>query len=189
MAKETTKMEVELSEHHSSDIKLFQMTEDFSEYKALIKGPQDTLYEGGTFELSIQVCEDYPFKPPKIKFVTKIFHPNIGLRSGAICLEELGVLWSPAITIAKLLIWIKGLLREPKDNDHYLVDKDDPITMLMYRNDRVKFNELAKSCTRECAIYNDLCAFKIHLHRDILTSSFCYLHTGMYKEIHKYLNI
>uniref|UniRef100_A0A7S4I543 UBC core domain-containing protein n=1 Tax=Odontella aurita TaxID=265563 RepID=A0A7S4I543_9STRA len=51
-----------------------------------IKGPQGTPYEGGVFEIDIQIPKQYPFEPPKMKFNTKIWHPNISSQTGAICL-------------------------------------------------------------------------------------------------------
>lgn len=55
---------------------------DLLKWKATLIGPIDTPYEGGIFELSIQFPVNYPFKPPTIKFMTKIYHCNISLSSG-----------------------------------------------------------------------------------------------------------
>jgi ubiquitin-conjugating enzyme (huntingtin interacting protein 2) len=51
-----------------------------------IQGPQGTPYEGGIFQISIEIPKQYPFEPPKMKFSTKIWHPNISSQTGAICL-------------------------------------------------------------------------------------------------------
>ncbi len=64
-------------------------------------GPPDSPFQGGVYFLTIQFPADYPFKPPKVQFTTKIFHPNIN-SSGAICLDILKTQWSPALTIAKV---------------------------------------------------------------------------------------
>ena len=166
------------------------MASDYSEYTALIKGPNGTPWAGATFELSIEVGEDYPFKAPKIKFITPIFHPNVGLESGTVCVEELlDHKWEPHLTIAWLLKAVEGLMRRPKGTDYYLVELDDTEIMRLYQKKRPRFNEMARACVREFAIYTDLCALKIHLHReDIENSSFRKVNRGIYMEIHKYLN-
>jgi ubiquitin-conjugating enzyme (huntingtin interacting protein 2) len=57
--------------------------------KGTIQGPQGTCYEGGIFEIDIQIPKQYPFEPPKMKFLTKIWHPNISSQTGAICLVRI----------------------------------------------------------------------------------------------------
>jgi ubiquitin-protein ligase len=63
-------------------------------------GPGDSPYSGGVFFLSIHFPTDYPFKPPKVNFTTRIYHPNIN-SNGSICLDILRDQWSPALTISK----------------------------------------------------------------------------------------
>lgn len=60
----------------------------------------DSPYSGGVFFLSLTFPTDYPFKPPKVSFTTKIYHPNINA-NGSICLDILRDQWSPALTISK----------------------------------------------------------------------------------------
>lgn len=63
-------------------------------------GPPDSPYQGGVFFLTIHFPTDYPFKPPKVAFTTRIYHPNIN-SNGSICLDILRSQWSPALTISK----------------------------------------------------------------------------------------
>lgn len=59
---------------------------DLRHMKGTIQGPLETVYEGGVFDIDIVIPKQYPFEPPKMKFVTKIWHPNISSQTGAICL-------------------------------------------------------------------------------------------------------
>ena len=79
-------------------------------------GPSDSPYQDGVFHLNIHFPTDYPFKPPKITFITKIYHPNIN-SNGVICLDILKNQWSPALTISKVLLSICSLICDPNPDD------------------------------------------------------------------------
>ena len=89
---------------------------DLFNWQATIIGPDETPYEGGVFSLKIAFPADYPFKPPKITFDTKIYHPNINA-SGGICLDILKDQWSPALNTIKVLLSICSLMADPNPND------------------------------------------------------------------------
>ncbi|KAJ7010533.1 SUMO-conjugating enzyme UBC9-like isoform X1 [Populus alba x Populus x berolinensis] len=76
------------------------VAEDMFHWQATIMGPPDSPYAGGVFLVTIHFPPDYPFKPPKVAFRTKVFHPNIN-SNGSICLDILKEQWSPALTISK----------------------------------------------------------------------------------------
>ena len=85
-------------------------------WQGTIIGPEGTPYAGGIFNISIDFTNDYPFKPPKMIFNTKIYHCNIN-SFGAICLDILKDQWSPALTISKVLLSICSLLDQPNPDD------------------------------------------------------------------------
>ncbi|VUZ43603.1 unnamed protein product, partial [Hymenolepis diminuta] len=69
------------------------INDDLCHWEGTIIGPDDSPYAGGIFHLDIHFPPDYPFKPPKITFITKIYHPNIN-SNGSICLDILKDQWS-----------------------------------------------------------------------------------------------
>mmetsp|Transcript_55459 Transcript_55459/g.129802 ORF Transcript_55459/g.129802 Transcript_55459/m.129802 type:complete len:152 (-) Transcript_55459:66-521(-) len=89
--------------------------DNIMQWSAVIFGPDDTPWEGGTFKLSLVFSEDYPNKAPQVKFITKMFHPNI-YADGAICLDILQNQWSPIYDISAILTSIQSLLTDPNPN-------------------------------------------------------------------------
>eukprot|EP01084_Bolivina_argentea_P015681 29393_1 len=91
------------------------LEDDIMQWEAVIFGPDDSPWEGGTFKLNLAFTEDYPNKAPKVKFITKMFHPNI-YADGSICLDILQHNWSPIYDIAAILTSIQSLLTDPNPN-------------------------------------------------------------------------
>lgn len=90
---------------------------NFKHMVGVIKGPADTPYSGGTFRVDITIPADYPFDPPKMKFITKMWHPNVSSQTGAICLDILKDAWSPALTMKTALMSLQALMCAPEPND------------------------------------------------------------------------
>jgi ubiquitin-conjugating enzyme E2 D/E len=90
--------------------------EDLFHWQATIMGPDESPYSGGVFFLDIHFPNDYPFKPPKVTFTTRIYHCNIN-SNGGICLDILKDQWSPALTISKVLLSVCSLLTDPNPGD------------------------------------------------------------------------
>ncbi|KAG2595204.1 hypothetical protein PVAP13_5KG059287 [Panicum virgatum] len=84
-------------------------------WNAVIFGPDDTPWDGGTFKLTLQFTEEYPNKPPTVRFVSRMFHPNI-YADGSICLDILQNQWSPIYDVAAILTSIQSLLCDPNPN-------------------------------------------------------------------------
>nr|GMD61913.1 ubiquitin-conjugating enzyme E2 28-like [Ipomoea batatas] len=117
--------------------------EDMFHWQATIMGPPDSPYTGGVFLVTIHFPPDYPFKPPKVAFKTKVFHPNIN-SNGSICLDILKEQWSPALTISKVLLSICSLLTDPNPDDPLV-----PEIAHMYKTDRSKYEGTARSWTQK----------------------------------------
>jgi len=91
------------------------MKDDILSWTALMFGPEDTPWEYGTFQLEVRFTEEFPTKPPHVKFVSKMFHPNI-YNNGEICLDILQNQWSPIYSISAILTSIQSLLTDPNPN-------------------------------------------------------------------------
>jgi ubiquitin-conjugating enzyme E2 E len=81
------------------------------DWVATVRGPDGSPYENGTFFLDIHFPTDYPFKPPKVTFRTRVYHCNVA-SGGQICLDILKDNWSPALTVSKVLLSIASLLTD-----------------------------------------------------------------------------
>ncbi len=108
-------------------------------------GPIDSPYQSGVFFLSVSFPQNYPFKPPKIKFLTKVYHPNVNA-NGNICLDILKENWSPALTISKVLLSICSLLCDPNPDDPLVIE-----IAQQYKNNYPEFELTAGEWTRKYA--------------------------------------
>ena len=122
----------------------FQMTmvdDDMFHWDVVLFGPMDTPYENGVFHLDVRIPDEYPFAPPKVRFITRIFHCNVS-ESGSICIDILKDEWSPALTISKVIMSISSLLSE--------CNPDDPLNLevaQVYRRDRRQHDMMAREWT------------------------------------------
>lgn len=119
--------------------------DDLFHWRATILGPEGSPYEGGIFKLKIDFPADYPFKPPRVVFLTKIYHCNIN-SAGGICLDILKDQWSPALTIGKVLLSICSLMNDPNPDDPLVSD----IANLL-KNNKKEHDYRAKISTMEYA--------------------------------------
>jgi ubiquitin-conjugating enzyme E2 D len=126
--------------------KAFPTENNIFTWNATIIGPKDTPYENGKFFLNIFFPENYPFKPPKVHFITRIYHPNIN-SNGGICLDILKDQWSPVLTTSKVLLSIYSLLMEPNPDDPLV-----PEIANIYKNDKDTFIKNAKAMTEKYAL-------------------------------------
>ncbi|KAH9967141.1 ubiquitin-conjugating enzyme/RWD-like protein [Russula dissimulans] len=118
------------------DISLFHLRGSFED-------PRDSPYEGGHFELDIVVPDLYPFSPLEMKFITKVYHPNVSPVTGAISLSILKGQWSPALTLRTTLISLQSFLCSPEPTD-----PEDAEVANLYMTARKAFEDTARNWTR-----------------------------------------
>lgn len=90
--------------------------ENMRYFNVIILGPGSSPYEGGVYNLELFLPEDYPMAAPKVRFLTKIYHPNVD-KLGRICLDILKDKWSPALQIRTVLLSIQALMSAPNPDD------------------------------------------------------------------------
>jgi len=122
------------------------MDENIAKWNVIILGPKKTPYENGKFSIMIDFSDNYPFKAPKIKFMTKIFHPNVKKDTGEICAQVLEEKWLPTLNAKYIIQMIYGILETP--NFDSPLDQD---VIDAYMKDKKTFETKAKQYTKDYA--------------------------------------
>ena len=103
----------DIRKHPMPEIMVGPVDNNLFYWEGLLNGPEDSPYAGGIFKFKITFTDDYPMKPPKVEFITKMFHPNIG-KEVRICVSILDKdKWSSAQTVSKILLSLSSLLTDP----------------------------------------------------------------------------
>ena len=103
-----------LADNTAVGIRILDYNQQKVQLKASIQAPQDTIYDGGEFQVIVQYTYNYPFKPPSVWFETKIWHPNINTETGELCIEFLReAQWSPSICCRTLLLMVQNVIGYP----------------------------------------------------------------------------
>lgn len=124
-----------------------QKKTDIYKWDVIIQGPKKSCYENGLFKLLLIFPNNYPKEPPDIKFVTKIYHPNISIEDGTICVSSKSTDWNENPNIINVIYSIYELLNKP-NLDHGL-NKE---ALLLYQNDYETFKKTAKEFTMKNAL-------------------------------------
>jgi ubiquitin-conjugating enzyme E2 A len=109
-------------------------------WAATIFGPDETPWEGGVFSLRMTFPETYPDKPPKVRFTTDIFHPNV-YPDGSLCLDVIQDKWSPIYSASTILTSIQSLLTDPNP-----ASPANPEAAQLYQKDRKAYNRRVRRC-------------------------------------------
>ena len=115
------------------------------EWRATIVGPPGTPYDGGVYNLKMKFPEAYPFSPPVVSFLTKIFHCNVA-DNGVICADVLGDDWVSCINVASILLNIRSLM--PGPNPYNALSPD---VARVFMHDRAGRDSIAKELARKYA--------------------------------------
>ncbi|XP_046388769.1 ubiquitin-conjugating enzyme E2 T-like [Ischnura elegans] len=122
-------------------------------FDASILGLEGTPYESGIFKLEIQLPEKYPFEPPRVQFLTPVYHPNVD-ESGRICLDLLRMppagSWRPTVLLGGLLHSLRLLLAQPNPNDPLVVDIAEE-----FKFNNTEYMRKAKEWTKKYAMKDD----------------------------------
>ena len=136
----------EQAQDYTNMFEIEMVGDDMYHWKAIIYGPEDTLYNGYKFEVDIKLPDNYPFAPPTVKFLTPIQHVNINDK-GDICLDILKNNWAASQNIQSVLLSLRLLLSSPCP--------DDPLNSQLaqlYRTDKKKYNKKIKDSCASHAI-------------------------------------
>ena len=129
---------------------------DIYVWQVMIMGPSDTYYDGGMFQATLTFPKDYPNNPPKMKFTSEIWHPNV-YKNGDVCIsilhppgedeygyESAAERWNPIHSVESILISVISMLASPNDESPANVD-----AAVEWRNNRNEFKKKVKRCVRK----------------------------------------
>ena len=149
---DTNRLAKELREIQSdtkSGVTVTVLGDDLAHMQGTLMGPDESPYQGGKFYVDIQLTNAYPFEPPKMRFITKVWHPNVSSANGAICLDILKEQWSPALSIKTAMLSLQALLCSPEPSD-----PQDAVVAKQYIERQEEFAAQARRWTLEYATEN-----------------------------------
>lgn len=136
----------ELNRHPLEGVHVGPVNDNLYEWLCVLEGPSGTVYEGGVFFITMSIPEDYPFKPPTVRFKTRIYHPNIDSQ-GRVCVDLIASNWTATNTLYKVIEGILSLLYVCQPEDALVPAIGD-----MYINDHSEFVRMAKLWTERYSI-------------------------------------
>lgn len=119
-------------------------------WRATILGPPDSPWEGGIFQLRLTFSERYPEKPPRVRFTSECFHPNV-YPDGTLCLDIIQDQWSPAHDVSSILTSIQSLLTDPNCSS-----PANPEAAQLYSVQRKEYNRRVRQIAQRSLDFVDL---------------------------------
>ncbi|KJE95386.1 ubiquitin-conjugating enzyme E2 [Capsaspora owczarzaki ATCC 30864] len=129
---------------------------DIFKWEVMIIGPPDTLYEGGFFKAHLIFPREYPHRPPKMTFISEIWHPNVH-HNGDVCIsilhepgedkygyEKASERWLPVHTVETILLSVISILSDPNDESPANIDAAKE-----WRENRDAFRKKVQRCVRK----------------------------------------
>ncbi|XP_033752814.1 ubiquitin-conjugating enzyme E2 T-like [Pecten maximus] len=154
-----------LSQSPPHGISCWPKDDKIDELEAQILGGDGTPYENGIFKIEIQVPERYPFEPPKVRFITPIYHPNID-NGGRICLDTLKMppkgAWKPCLNISTVLTSIQLLMAEPNPEDPLMTEISNE-----FKYNKVLYLQHAKEWTKQHAMAEVTAPLQLTKHDEV----------------------
>lgn len=119
--------------------------DDINNWRVVMEGPKDSPYRDHLFTLNMVFPADFPFKPPAVKFETKIYHCNV-TGEGKICLGILKDEWAAKIKVNQIVDALHSLMQ--------CCNPDDPLVpeiAELFKKDKEDHDKKAKDFTKKNA--------------------------------------
>mmetsp|Transcript_16253 Transcript_16253/g.32429 ORF Transcript_16253/g.32429 Transcript_16253/m.32429 type:complete len:148 (-) Transcript_16253:66-509(-) len=139
MAKRLTKELADLQNDPLDFCTCGPIEDDLMHWSAMITGPDESPYVGGVFNLDIQFSAEYPFKAPRVRFVTRVYHPNVKSDTGELCADMITEHWSPTLNVRYIIETVRRFMVEP--------NVESPLEA-----------EIARQFTEDRDAFNETCA-------------------------------
>lgn len=149
------KQMIELQRNPNESFSAGLVDDDIYKWEIIVMGPPSTYYEGGYFKARMEFPEAYPHKPPKLRFISKMWHPNVH-SNGSVCIsilhdagedeygyEPANERWTPVHTLESIIMSVISMLADPNDESPANID-----AAKQWREDQDAFKKEVARCVR-----------------------------------------
>jgi len=118
MSSPSRRKETDVMKLMMSDYKVTPNDDLMKDFSVKFHGPKDSPYDGGVWNVHVELPSAYPYKSPSIGFQNKIYHPNVDEASGTVCLDVINQTWSPMFDLINVFeVFLPQLLLYPNPTD------------------------------------------------------------------------